>query len=137
MQKLILIGHIGRDAQVNNVGGTNVTNFTVASSETYKDKQGNKQTKTTWFDCALWNNDKLAQYLQKGTQVFVEGQVEARGFAKGDGTPGSSLSVRVDKIQLLGGKSNNGESKDTPSAQAPVVDLNKKTEAITDFELPF
>jgi single-strand DNA-binding protein len=83
-------------------------NFTLAHSEKYKDSQGNLQEKTIWVDCAYWSDrTALAQYLQKGTQVYVEGQPEARSFQRNDGTPGSSLSLRVREVQLLGSKSDN------------------------------
>ena len=106
MIKMQVIGHLGKDCVVNAVNGKNVINFTVAHSEKYKDSQGVLQEKTTWVDCAYWTDrTAVAPYLQKGTQVFVEGQPEARSFQRNDGTPGSSLSLRVREVQLLGGKS--------------------------------
>jgi single-strand DNA-binding protein len=105
MIKMQVIGRLGKDCVVNTVNGKNVMNFTLAHSEKYKDSQGNLQEKTTWVDCAYWTDrTALAQYLQKGTQVFVEGQPEARSFQRNDGTPGSSLSLRVREVQLLGSK---------------------------------
>ncbi len=105
MIKMQVIGHLGKDCVVNTVNGKNVINFTVAHSEKYKDSQGVLQEKTIWVDCAYWTDrTAVAPYLQKGTQVFVEGQPEARSFQRNDGTPGSSLSLRVREVQLLGGK---------------------------------
>ncbi|MEO7394393.1 MAG: single-stranded DNA-binding protein [Chitinophagaceae bacterium] len=109
MIKMQVIGHLGKDCVVNTVNGKNVINFTVAHSEKYKDSQGVLQEKTTWVDCAYWTDrTAVAPYLQKGTQVFVEGQPEARSFQRNDGTPGSSLSLRVREVQLLGGKTDRG-----------------------------
>ena len=106
MIKMQVIGHLGKDCVVNTVNGKNVINFTLAHSEKYKDSQGVLQEKTIWVDCAYWTDrTAVAPYLQKGTQVFVEGQPEARSFQRNDGTPGSSLSLRVREVQLLGGKS--------------------------------
>lgn len=106
MIKMQVIGNLGKDCVVNTVNGKNVINFTVAHTEKYKDSQGNQQEKTTWVDCAYWTDrTAVAQYLTKGKQVFVEGQPEARSFQRNDGTPGSSLSLRVREVQLLGGKS--------------------------------
>ena len=105
MIKMQVIGHLGKDCIVNTVNGKNVINFTVAHSEKYKDSQGVLQEKTIWVDCAYWTDrTAIAPYLQKGTQVFVEGQPEARSFQRNDGTPGSSLSLRVREVQLLGSK---------------------------------
>jgi single-strand DNA-binding protein len=105
MIKLQVIGNLGKDCVVNTVNGKSVINFTVAHTEKYRDSQGNNQEKTTWVDCAYWT-DKTAvsPYLTKGKQVFVEGTPEARSFQRNAGTPGSSLSLRVREIQLLGGK---------------------------------
>jgi single-strand DNA-binding protein len=109
MIKMQVIGRLGKDCVVNTVNGKSVMNFTVAHSEKYKDSQGIMQEKTTWVDCAYWSDrTAVAQYLQKGTQVFVEGQPEARSFQRNDGTPGSSLSLRVREVQLLGSKNDSG-----------------------------
>src|SRR5215510_12869488 len=109
MIKMQIIGNLGKDCVVNTVNGKNVINFTVAYTEKYKDSQGNQQEKTTWVDCAYWTDrTAIAQYLTKGKQVYVEGQPEARSFQRNDGTPGSSLSLRVREIQLLGGRGDSG-----------------------------
>ena len=109
MIKLQVIGNLGKDCVVNTVNGKNVINFTVAHTEKYKDSQGNMQEKTTWVDCAYWTDrTAIAQYLTKGKQVFAEGQPEARSFQRNDGTPGSSLSMRVREVQLLGGRGESG-----------------------------
>lgn len=109
MIKMQVIGNLGKDCVVNTVNGKNVINFTVAHTEKYRDSQGNNQEKTTWVDCAYWTDrTAIAQYLTKGKQVFVEGQPEARSFQRNDGTPGSSLSLRVRDVQLLGGRGDSG-----------------------------
>jgi single-strand DNA-binding protein len=108
MIKLQAIGHLGKDCITNTVNGKNVINFSVAHSEKYKDAQGNLVEKTIWVECAYWTDrTAIAQYLRKGTQVYVEGAPEVRTYPKNDGTTGASLSVRVQSVQLLGGKSEN------------------------------
>lgn len=117
-----VIGRLGKDCVVNTVNGKNVINFTVAHSEKYKDSQGVLQEKTIWVDCAYWTDrTAISPYLQKGTQVFVEGQPEARSFQRNDGTPGASLSLRVREVQLLGSKADNsggGNAYQQPAASA-------------------
>jgi single-strand DNA-binding protein len=145
MIKMQIIGRLGKDCVVNTVNGKNVINFSVAHSEKYKDSQNTLQEKTIWVDCAYWTDrTAIAQYLTKGTQVFVEGQPEARSFQRNDGTPGSSLSLRVREVQLLGSKSDGGGSapsySNTASTAAPVSNGNipsasEITEPIDD--LPF
>jgi single-strand DNA-binding protein len=108
MIKMQVIGNLGKDCVVNTVNGKNVINFTVAHTEKYKDSQGNNQEKTTWVDCAYWTDrTAVAPYLQKGTQVFVEGTPEVRSFTRNDGTAGASLSMRIREVQLLGRKGDN------------------------------
>jgi single-strand DNA-binding protein len=105
MIKMQIIGNLGKDCIVNTVNGKSVINFTVAHTEKYKDNQGNLQEKTTWVDCAYWTDrTAIAQYLTKGKQIYAEGQPEARSFQRNDGTPGSSLSLRIREVQLLGGR---------------------------------
>lgn len=109
MIKLQVIGHLGKDAIVNNVNGKNVINFAVAHTERFKDAQGNQKDKTTWVDCAYWTDrTAVAPYLKKGTQVFVEGQPDVRTYTTQDGRQGASLTIRVISVQLLGGKGSEG-----------------------------
>lgn len=104
-----VIGNLGKDCVVNTVNGKNVINFTIAHTEKYRDSQGNNQEKTTWVDCAYWTDrTAIAPYLQKGTQVFVEGAPEVRSYTRNDGTAGASLSLRVREVQLLGRKGEGG-----------------------------
>ena len=105
MIKLQVIGNLGKDCITNNVNGKTVMNFTVAHTERFRDAQGNQKDKTIWVDCAYWSDRTgIAPYLRKGTQVFVEGNPELRTFTKNDGTFGASLTLRVQTIQLLGGR---------------------------------
>ncbi|MBI5856040.1 MAG: single-stranded DNA-binding protein [Sphingobacteriales bacterium] len=140
MIKMQVIGNLGKDCTVNTVNGKNVINFTVAHTEKYKDSQGNQQEKTTWVDCAYWTDrTAVAQYLTKGKQVYVEGQPEARSFQRNDGTPGSSLSLRVREVQLLGGRGDSaGGSYQQPAANTSPANIPSPgdiTEPVDD--LPF
>lgn len=112
MIKLQVIGNLGKDCTTNQVSGKTVINFNVAHTESYKDSKGDKVQKTTWVECAYWNESKISEYLKKGTQVYVEGTPEVRTYAKTDGTQGVSLSLRVFSVQLLG-QSGGGASQAT------------------------
>lgn len=115
MIKLQIIGHLGKDCTTNNVGGKQVINFSVAHSESYT-KDGQKVEKTTWVECAYWSESKIAPYLLKGTQVYVEGAPEVRQWTGADGKQGASLSLRVFTVQLLGSK---GQSAQNPPSNQP------------------
>jgi single-strand DNA-binding protein len=103
MIKLQVIGNLGKDCMVNMVNGKNVINFSVAHTEKYRDSSGVQKEKTTWVECAYWTDrTAISPYLKKGQQVFVEGTPEIRNFTRNDGTTGSSLSLRVQYVQLVG-----------------------------------
>ncbi|HEU4473102.1 MAG TPA: single-stranded DNA-binding protein [Flavisolibacter sp.] len=141
MIKMQVIGNLGKDCVVNTVNGKNVINFTVAHTEKYRDSQGNNQEKTTWVDCAYWTDrTAIAPYLQKGTQVFVEGQPEVRSFTRNDGTAGASLSLRVREVQLLGRKGeNNGGSSYADTAASSGRQESPAAAGMNDVadDLPF
>ena len=141
MIKMQVIGNLGKDCVVNTVNGKNVINFTVAHTEKYKDSQGNNQEKTTWVDCAYWTDrTAIAPYLQKGTQVFVEGAPEVRSFTRNDGTAGASLSLRVREVQLLGRKGDNvgggGYQDSSPARQESPSQQPAGIDDVAD-DLPF
>ena len=97
-----VIGSLGKDAIVNDVNGKKVINFSVAHSEKWKDAQGEKKEKTTWVDCAYWTDKTtIAEYLKKGTLVYVEGIPDVRVYTTTDGRNGATLNARVVSIQLL------------------------------------
>jgi single-strand DNA-binding protein len=112
MIKLQVIGNLGKDGVVNNVNGKNVINFSVAHTEKFKDAQGIQKDKTIWVECAYWTDRTgIAPYLKKGTQVYAEGQPDIRNYTTKDGTQGTSLSLRVSSVQLLGGRNDNQGSE--------------------------
>lgn len=134
MIKLTAIGHLGKDATVNNVNGKNVINFSIAHTEKWKDAQGNQQEKTTWVDCSYWTDKTaVAPYLKKGTQVYIEGQPEVRTYQKQDGTTAATQSVRINQVQLLGGGNNQQQQ---PVAQPAPVQNSEITQDVID-NMPF
>ena len=146
MIKLQVIGNLGKDCITNNVNGKTVMNFNVAHTEKFRDAQGNQKDKTIWVECAYWTDRTgIAPYLRKGTQVYVEGNPEVRTYTKNDGTFGASLTLRVQSVQLLGGRAEGtggsgayggGESSYASSPKgAGVTSGSDITEPIDD--LPF
>lgn len=136
MIKMQIIGHLGKDCVVNTVNGKNVINFSLAHTEKFKDSQGNMQERTTWVDCAYWTDrTAVAQYLTKGKQVYAEGTPELKTFQRNDGTPGTSLSLRVREVQLLGGKGDSGGSYQ-PNASAASPTSNSNIPSPSDITEP-
>jgi len=142
MIKMQVIGRLGKDCVVNTVNGKNVINFSVAHSEKYKDSQGVLQERTIWAECAYWTDrTAIAQYLTKGTQVYVDGSPDVKAYSRQDNSPGASLTLRVREVQLLGSKNDStgtpGYSAQQTSAPASNVQAgNEVNEAMVD-DLPF
>ena len=145
MIKLTAIGNLGKDCVTNAVNGKSVINFNVAHTEKFRDAQGNQKDKTIWIDCAYWTDKTaIAPYLRKGTQVYVEGSPEVKTFPKNDGTTGSSLTLRVSSIQLLGTRNDNTTplqgGYNAPAANSSNMNAPARQEMpspVVDDDLPF
>src|SRR5260370_15165970 len=105
VNKVILVGHLGRDAETKfTPGGVAVTRFSVATSRRWKDQQsGEWKEETDWSDVTLWRAENLAQYLTKGKQVYVEGRLQTRSYEGKDGKKVYRTEVVADEVLLLGG----------------------------------
>lgn len=134
MIRMTAIGHLGKDAIVNDVNGKKVINFSLCHTEKWKDAQGAEQTRSIWVDCSYWTDKTaIAPYLKKGTQVYVEGQPDVRTYTTQDGRNGATLSCKVMSVQLLGGGTGTAQGTQTAGA-APASGGNV---ASPDMDLPF
>ena len=108
-----LIGRLGGDAEVRDVNSTKVISFNVAHTEKYMDRKTNQMTeKTVWVRCSMWRDAdkiKVADYLKKGTQVYVEGTPSSNAYMNKEGQPAASLECRVNTLELLGGRSSSDD----------------------------
>ena len=108
VNKIILVGHLGADPETRHTqSGTTVSNIRVATSESYNDRTtGERVEKTEWHRVVCW--DKLAeivdQYLTKGRQVYIEGQIQTRQWKDRDGNTRYTTEVRATDLVMLGGK---------------------------------
>ena len=121
MQKLFISGNVGSDATIAKVNdSTEVINFNVACNETWLDKQGQKQQRTTWYGCAYFRNTgktAIAQYLKKGTNVLVVGVPNLHTYTDKNGAQQSQIKVTVAEVELMG--SANGGQQQQPQQQQP------------------
>ena len=125
MIKLTAIGNLGKDCTVNTVNNKTVINFSVAHTEKFKDNMGVQKDKTVWVECAYWTDrTAIAPYLKKGTQVYVEGSPEVRNYTTKDGANASSLTLRVQNVQLLGTKGANEGGMPNEAAQGSSYGYN-------------
>src|SRR5579871_6165253 len=111
VNKVILVGHLGRDAETKfTPGGVSVTRFSIATSRRWKDQQsGEWKEETNWSDVVLWRGENVANYLLKGKQVYVEGRLQTRSYDDKDGKKVYRTEVVADDVILLGGQGGRGE----------------------------
>lgn len=109
VNKVILVGHLGKDAETKfTPGGTSVTKFSVATNRRWKDGQtGEWKDETNWTNVTLWKAENVAQYLTRGKQVYVEGRLQTRSYDDKDGKKVYATDVVADDVILLSG--NRGE----------------------------
>jgi len=98
----IFTGNIGSVKPVAQVGDSKVLNFTVAADKHFTAKSGDKVTETTWFECALWNREKVFPFLTKGTQVTIQGDISARAYIdkENDKKALAVLTCTVDTVEF-------------------------------------
>lgn len=150
VNKVILIGRLGADVELKYTpSGTAVANFSLATTESWNDKSGQKQERTEWHRIVVWG--KLAelcnQYLSKGRQAFVEGALQTRAWEGKDGNKRYTTEINARTVQFLGGAgkpANNGEEgaekKETPEVPEHMMnqDYNINTDAnFTADDIPF
>jgi single-strand DNA-binding protein len=123
VNKVILIGHLGRDAETAYTASqTAVTKFSVATNRRWKDQQtGEWKEETNWTSVVLWRGENVAPYLTKGKQVFVEGRLQTRSYDDKDGKKVWTTEVVAEDVILLGGRGEGGaeEPSQEPMRSAP------------------
>jgi single-strand DNA-binding protein len=152
VNKVILVGHLGKDAETKfTPGGAAVTKFTLATGRRWKDQQsGEWKEETDWHNVVLWRAENLANYLLKGKQVYVEGRLHTRSYDDKDGKKQYFTEVVAEDVILLGGRvgeagGGGGEyasgpvsmprsQRQAPAATAPGESFSQE---ITDDDVPF
>ena len=145
VNKVILVGNLGRDAELKYTpSGAAVSNFSIATSESWKDKNsGERKEKTEWHRIVLWGKtaENLSQYLLKGKQIYVEGRLETRQWEDKEGQKRSTTEVRVgpgDRLVLLGSRDDGGSRRSgTGSESAPSDPGPSQGSELTDDDIPF
>ncbi|MBD1398551.1 single-stranded DNA-binding protein [Pontibacter sp. JH31] len=111
VNKVILIGNLGKDPEVRHLeGGVAVARFPIATSETFKDKNGERQERTEWHNIVVWRGlaEVAEKYLKKGQSVFIEGKIRTNSYQDKEGNQRYSTEIVADNMTMLGGRSDNG-----------------------------
>ena len=118
VNKVILVGNLGKDVDLRYTpDGTAVANFSLATSEKWKDKQGQQQKKTEWHNIVIWRQlaEICGKYLQKGSQVYLEGKITTRSYDDRDGVKKYFTEIVCDQMKMLGSAPDRQASNQQPS----------------------
>jgi single-strand DNA-binding protein len=150
VNKVILVGHLGRDAETKfTPGGAAVTRFSVATNRRWKDQQsGEWKEETDWSNVVLWRAENLANYLTKGKQVYVEGRLQTRSYEDKDGKKVYATEVVAEDVILLGGQGGRSggdefaqqpvsQPRSAPRSAQPSAQPEEMSQGITDDDVPF
>ena len=135
VNKAILIGNLGADPELRYTpSGSAVANFNIATTEKWKDKDGQSQERTEWHRIILWNRQAeiAKEYLRKGSPVYIEGRIQNRSYEDKDGIKRYVTEIVAQRMQFLGGRSEPGPSSGPSEPPPPPDNLDNE-----DDDLPF
>ena len=122
MNRVIIIGRVGKEPELKHTpSGAAVCNFSVATTDRYKDKQGARQETTEWHNVTAWQ--KLAeicgQYLAKGSKVMIEGKIQTRSYDDRDGNKKYITEIIASNMEMLGDKNGTTQQQEQQTAEPP------------------
>jgi len=133
INKVILVGHLGRDPEVRyTASGDAVADVSLATTEYYKDKNGEKNEKTEWHNLVMWRAQAefAKEWLKKGQLLYVEGRLQTRSWEDKEGQKRYKTEIQVDQVTLLGGFAGKGK----PAGESK---QDTKPESPSDEDIPF
>jgi len=141
INKVILVGNVGKDPEIRHIpNGAAVAQFSLATSETYKDKTGAKTTQTEWHNIVLWRGlaEVAEKYVKKGDPLYVEGKIRSRSYDDKEGNKRYITEIIGENIQLLGKKHSGDGGNAAPTPTQESYSANTANEPpLTPDDLPF
>ena len=142
VNKVILVGNLGNDPEIRYMpNGDAVCNLSIATSESWKDKQGQQQERTEWHRLTMYRKlgEIAAEYLKKGSQIYVEGKLQTRKWQDQQGNDKYTTEVICDQMQMLGGRDNNQQAPQQQNAQQAQQKAPTQQASEPDFDddIPF
>ena len=140
VNKVFLLGNLGKDPELKQTpSGTSVCTFSLATTDRFKNKQGEQQDRTEWHNIVVWSNlaEVCGKYLHKGKQVYIEGRIQNRSYDDKDGTKKYITEIVADQMQMLG-KGDGTSSANSIQGIEPKKDLSTgSNEPSDDFDYQF
>jgi single-strand DNA-binding protein len=118
VNKVILVGNLGKDPEVRHLeGGATVANFSLATTEAYKDKSGNRVEQTEWHNIVVWRGlaEVAEKYLKKGTTIYLEGRIRTRSWDDKEGVKRYTTEIVADTFTILSKKENSSAQEEQGS----------------------
>lgn len=147
VNKVILIGNVGKDPEVRHLdSNVSVASFSLATSEVYNNKAGEKVTQTEWHNIVCWRSlaNLAEKYIHKGSQVYIEGRIRSRTYDTNDGVKKTAYEIYADEVRLLDKKGGSpGMPAENPAEAAkkavnePPVTSGYTEQGTTPDDLPF
>lgn len=145
LNKVLLIGNLGKDPEIRAMpNGDAVATFSIATTETWKDKQGQKQEKTEWHNITMFRGlaEISGKYLKKGSSVYIEGRLQTRKWQDKTGADRYTTEIIADQMQMLGGKQAGNEpqqANEAPPVQRQAAPRNAPSGVVDQFadDIPF
>jgi len=147
VNKVILVGNLGRDAELRYTpGGAAVATLNLATTEVWNDRSNQRQEKTEWHRVILWGKqaESLQEYLTKGKQIYIEGRLQTRQWDDKDGNKRYTTEIKADRVTLLGGGGGGGRGgggggsmTDRGSSQMSGGGDEPPMEPISEDDIPF
>jgi single-strand DNA-binding protein len=135
INKVILVGRVGKDPEVRHLdNNVSVARFSLATNESYKNKNGEKITNTEWHNIIVWRGlaDIASKYIKKGTMLYVEGKIRNRSWDDKDGIKRYTTEIDADNFQLLSSRNDDAGGAGT-NAQAPAANTGNEFVPDTNF----
>ena len=147
VNKVILLGNLGGDPEVRYMpNGEAVANFSIATSENWKDKNGERVTKTEWHNITLYRRlaEIAGEYLTKGSQVYIEGKIQSRKYTGKDGVERTAYGIIGSELKMVGSRTNTPQADDEVAAppeppKKKEIGQSQSINPISDFDddIPF
>jgi single-strand DNA-binding protein len=121
VNKVILVGNVGKDPEIRYLeGGTAVCSFPLATSATYRNRDGERITSTEWHNIVLWRGlaEIAERYVKKGSQLFIEGRIRTRSWDDREGNKRYTTEIIADNMQMLGRRPDDTSDTQAPSGES-------------------
>lgn len=140
VNKVILVGNLGADPELRYTpAGSPVATFNVATSDTWKDKDGNVQERTEWHRVVAWNKlaEVAGEYLKKGSQVYVEGRLRTQSWQDKDGSKRFKTEIVAQTFMMLGRKADGAPGHEPVEVPPPHAEEEPPSGKVNEEDLPF